>query len=133
MDALITALLGAALALGLIAVVRRRGTRSEMVVYACGLSVAAGLYVLFAVAYVSPHWLMLETAGFLLFTGFAWLGFRRSTSLLAAGWAFHVAWDVLLHGPQGAPYPPEWYPEVCVGFDLVLAAYIFRWLDGHRV
>ena len=42
--------------------------------------------------------------------------------MLAAGWAAHVAWDVLLHlSGAGAEYTPHWYPWLCVSFDLVMA------------
>jgi len=54
----------------------------------------------------------------------AWLGLRRSALWLAAGWAAHVGWDLLLHPLTGAGYAPPWYVRACLGFDLVVAAWI---------
>jgi hypothetical protein len=44
--------------------------------------------------------------------------------VLALGWAFHAAWDAALHKLTAAPFVPDWYPLVCLSFDLVLAGYI---------
>jgi hypothetical protein len=56
----------------------------------------------------------------------AWLGRERRAALLAAGWAAHVPWDLLLHlgDKPGAAYTPDWYPWMCVSFDLVIAGAI---------
>lgn len=91
--------------------------------YAIGLLVAAVLYVVFAVAgRAQGSWLALEASGVLLFGGAAWLGYRRLPIVLALGWVVHVLWDVLLHvRGTGAVYTPDWYPWVCVSFDLVIA------------
>ena len=50
---------------------------------------------------------------------------QRWPIVLALGWAAHVIWDVgmHLHG-AGAEFTPAWYPAVCIGFDLVVAAAI---------
>ena len=118
-------LAGVVLALALVFVARCRPPEGERRVYAVGLLAAAVVYVAFAAAGgASAAWLGLESLGVLGFGALAWLGVRRSSALLAAGWAAHVLWDVLLHlsGTQGAAYTPGWYPWLCVGFDLVIAA-----------
>jgi hypothetical protein len=43
---------------------------------------------------------------------------------LILGWAAHAAWDVLLHQVLSVGFVPEWYPVVCLGFDVLLAAHI---------
>lgn len=50
----------------------------------------------------------------------AWAGAGGWPALLATGWLAHVGWDVLLHGPE-TPFVPAVYPDLCVGFDLMVA------------
>ncbi len=133
MNDLVTAAFGAALSIVLILLARTRGPLFERRAYAAGLSTAAGVYLFFAVMNLSLHGAVMEAGGWMLFTGVAWRGWKGSTRLLAAGWALHVAWDALLHGWGGAGYAPGWYSTACVGFDLVLAAYILRGLRRSRV
>lgn len=116
-------ILGAVLSLALVRLSRPYPPRGRVRVYAAGLVVAALLYVLFAlVGGASPRWLALESLGALVYGAAARAGLRGRPSLLALGWAGHVAWDVLLHlGGAGAEYTPRWYPWLCVSFDLVAA------------
>ncbi|HYH52305.1 MAG TPA: hypothetical protein VEG38_22400 [Acidimicrobiia bacterium] len=46
---------------------------------------------------------------------------RQQTAIVAAGWACHAAFD-LTHrrGPHSCI--PDWYPAVCAGYDVALAA-----------
>ena len=68
----------------------------------------------------------LEALGLLLYGAAAWIGFRKSTTLLALGWAMHPVWDVALHlQGAGAAYTPDWYPWGCVSFDLVVGGAVF--------
>jgi hypothetical protein len=114
---------GAVLALALVRVAGTREPDAARRVYAVGLVVAARVYVAFAAAHGSGgRWLALEGLGVLLYGAAAWVGLRRRVAL-ALGWAAHVGWDVLLHSAEpGAAYTPTWYPWLCVGFDLVVAA-----------
>ncbi len=59
------------------------------------------------------------------------MGLRASPLWLAAGWGAHVVWDVALHPSGPADYAPPWYVAACIGFDLLLAAYI-AWRFGWR-
>lgn len=102
-----------------------------------GLWIAALIYVLFVV--VGPGgkgpWLTIESLGVLVYGIFAWRG-QRSSLWLAAGWALHVVWDIVLHGGLGAhwaaeewslgeiTFVPGWYPPACLGFDLAVASYL---------
>ncbi len=116
-------LLGALLALPLVLYARSR--RGEDKVYAQGLVVAALIYVVFVLAArAGAAALGTELVGVALFGIVAWQGVRRSPLWLAAGWAAHVGWDLLLHPLAGGGYAPVWYVRACIGFDLVVAAWI---------
>ncbi len=115
--------IGAVLALPLVLWARSR--RSEDKIYAQGLAVAALVYVVFVLAArAGVGALVTELIGVALFGTVAWLGWRRASLWLAAGWAVHVGWDLLLHPLTAGGYAPPWYVRACVGFDLVVAAWI---------
>ncbi len=119
----IALLLGTVLSLGLVRLARTFPPKRERRVYAVGLVIAALVYVGFGAAGgAGAQWLALETLGLLLYGAAAWAGLRGRTWLLAAGWAAHIGWDVLLHlSGAGSEYTPHWYPWLCVSFDLVMA------------
>ena len=102
----------------------RRGNRA----FAVGLVIAAVVYVGFAIAQGTGEQLLLESIGVVLFSTLAFLGVRRSAHFLALGWLFHVGWDILLHPLASGSYAPWWYPVVCITFDVVVAAAIWRGL-----
>jgi hypothetical protein len=102
---------------------RRLGWRAEARLLAAGLTVAALIYVGFALA-SAGRWLAIETAGVAIFGALAWLGVRVSSWWLALGWLGHVAWDVGLHLDRPQAVAPEWYPLLCVGFDLIVAGFL---------
>ena len=116
-------LLGALAAVPLVLYARRR--HGEDRIYAQGLVVAALIYVAFVLAGAAgPAALGVELLGTAVFGLVAWLGLRRAALWLAAGWAAHVGWDLLLHPLTGEGYAPAWYVRACIGFDLVIAAWI---------
>jgi hypothetical protein len=118
---------GASLAVVLIRMARRRGPVGQLRIYAVGLLIAALIYVVFAALGGAPvRWLALETAGVVGFGVLAWIGVQRSAAFLAAGWAAHVLWDILLHLgiAAGARWTPMFYPWLCLSFDLVIAGAI---------
>lgn len=114
---------GAALA-GALVVAARRWALNELRVYAVGLLVAALVYGV-AAALRQPSMLPVEWLGVALFGAFAFVSLHRST-VLAAGWALHVAWDLSFPSHHSGALVPYWYPWLCVGFDLSLAVYILR-------
>ena len=95
--------------------------------YAIGLAVTALIYVVFPViGGGDARSLALEAGGMLLYGAAAWIGFRKSTALLALGWAMHPVWDVALHlQGAGAGYTPDWYPWGCTSFDLIVGGAVF--------
>lgn len=124
MITILALLLGIIFSLALVALARTRGPEVEMRIYAIGLVTAAVIYLFFGLAGgASAKWLAVESLGVIIYGAAAWVGLRRWISLLALGWAAHVAWDLLLHlSGAGAEYTPYWYPWLCLSFDVVIAA-----------
>ena len=91
--------------------------------FAIGLVVTALIYVGLAIFKGSGRWILIELAGVAIFAVFAWLGLRKSGWFLAAGWALHPLWDAGLHD-YSTLFVPHWYIGACIGFDLLVAAYI---------
>ena len=97
--------------------------RSLLVIF---LFAAAGAYFGFALlAAPGPIWVLAELVQVAIFGAIALLGLRGSAWWLAAGWALHPLWDVVLHylGP-GHSFAPITYTIPCLSFDLLVAAYI---------
>ncbi len=93
------------------------------------LIIAALIYVGFAAVGISTetasyNWLLVEIAGFFIYTFFAYAGVKISAWFLAAGWILHILWDVGLHFGEATAFVPDFYPPVCIGFDLVLGIFI---------
>lgn len=120
-------IIGGFLAIGFVLIARRRGSfAKEKRAFAAGLLIAALVYVGFGFFSNSIGWIITETLGVPIYAVFAWLGLKKSGWFLAIGWAFHVAWDALLHDYSTA-FVPHWYINVCIGFDLLLAGYVGFW------
>jgi Family of unknown function (DUF6010) len=115
---------GAIGALLLIFFARKGSKQFEVFVFAVVLSVAALVYVLFALFFDGGANIRLESAGLVLFSIIAAIG-RKFHMVLALGWAGHAAWDLFLHPVNAETYFPVWYPGLCAGFDLVVAVYLF--------
>jgi hypothetical protein len=101
--------------------------RSVLVIF---LLIAAGAYFGFAtlgrdVVDTQPIWMLVEVAQVIVFGTLALLGLRGSPYWIAAGWALHPFWDVVLHyiGP-GHSFTPWTYAIACVSFDWLIAIYI---------
>jgi hypothetical protein len=101
--------------------------RSLLVIF---LFIAAGAYFGFAtlgreVVDTQPIWMLVELAQVIVFGAIALLGLRGSPYWIAAGWALHPFWDVVLHyiGP-GHAFTPWTYAIACVSFDWIVAIYI---------
>ena len=101
--------------------------RSVLVIW---LFIAAGAYFGFAtlgreVVDTSPIWMLVEIAQVIVFGALALLGLRGSPYWIAAGWALHPFWDVVVHyiGP-GHSFTPWTYAIACISFDWLVAIYI---------
>jgi hypothetical protein len=115
--------------------VRDAAGRSLLVII---LFAAAGVYFGFAiVGGAGPVWTLLELGQVVAFGVAALRGLRGSPWWLAAGWALHPVWDALLHyvGP-GRSFAPAPYAIACIGYDLVVAAYValaYGLVGGRRL
>jgi hypothetical protein len=101
--------------------------RSVLVIF---LFAAAGAYFGFAtvgreVVGAPAIWSLIELLQVVVFGTIALLGLRGSPYWLAAGWALHPLWDVLLHdiGPAEV-FTPWTYAIACVSFDWLVALYV---------
>ena len=101
--------------------------RSVLVIW---LFIAAGAYFGFAtlgrdVVDTSPIWMLVEIAQVIVIGALALLGLRGSPYWLAAGWALHPFWDIVVHyiGP-GSAFTPWTYDIACISFDWLVAIYI---------
>ena len=113
--------------------------RSVLVIF---LFIAAGAYFGFAtsgreVLGTGQVWLLVELVQVVGFGTQALLGLRGSPYWLAAGWALHPFWDVVLHyvGP-GHPFTSWTYAIACVSFDWLIALYIviaYGLVGGRRL
>ena len=125
----LVALLGALLAVPLaIAAAKRKGSRLW---FGVGLSIAALVYVILAAVRGSSESLWIELAGWALFSAAALVGVVWYPAVLAAGWALHVGWDLMLHPVHASGYAPWWYPVLCVGFDFFVAGFLVATLVGE--
>src|SRR5688572_6903879 len=102
---------GIGLGVFLVGRTRTRSPLEQRRIYALWLAIAALVYVGFGLlGNANVRWLAYETIGVVLFAGLGWAGVRRPV-VLAAAWASHVLWDVILHLGEspGASYTPQWY------------------------
>lgn len=124
MQTLIEIVVGLFLGIGFLLLVRRSGSYTkEKQSIAIGLVVAALIYLGFGLFSGSARWILIELAGVPIYAVFAWLGLKRSGWLLAVGWALHPLWDAGLHD-YSTQFVPHWYIGGCIGFDLLVAAYV---------
>lgn len=117
---------GICLAAAFLLLIRRFGEKERIRILAKALIVAALIYVGFTFRSFQMRWLLIESGGVILYLCAAWLGIRYSAWFLSAGWATHILWDAVLHGHNTTDFVPHWYPGICTGFDLLVAANIAR-------
>ena len=104
----------------------------ELNFYSISLFLAAVIYVLFLINGSTTQWLFIELGGVLFFGVIAWFSQKKKlATLLALGWGLHVGWDTLLHNSPATSFVPNHYEELCIGFDLVMAGYIFFLLKNR--
>ena len=126
MQTLFWLFLGLVVGLVFIGFTRRLGEKVERRILAFGLIAAALVYAVLAIISDAPGWIAVELAGVLVFSFFAERGLKRSIFWLMVGWAAHPFWDAGLHlSGVGADVAPAFYVFMCIGFDILVAAYIF--------
>jgi len=117
-------LVGAGLALGVAAFAALTGLDRDRAFYATVLIVIASYYDLFAVMAGSTPALVSESMVLAAFAGVAVIGFRTSQWLVAVGLAVHGLFDFFRGGLIANPGVPPWWPNFCLSFDLVAAAWL---------
>ncbi|WP_455221390.1 hypothetical protein [Kaarinaea lacus] len=115
---------GALLATGLLYLLKRFNHKSRLSISMLALLVAALIYVGLALLSHNILFVTIEIIGLVLFLFMIGLGYFYSFWFIVMGWLMHVLWDIGLHPDQTAPYVPQWYPWLCVGFDIVMALYM---------
>jgi hypothetical protein len=96
------------------------------------LVAAALVYVGVALVACDSTAVVIELAGLALFSAFAWAGLRGHPSWLVVGWLAHPAWDFALHMMTRTCTPGVvWYAQLCLSFDLVVAAYLAHTMRGR--
>src|ERR671916_745073 len=113
--------------------------RSVLVIF---LVIAAGAYFGFAtvgreLVGTDQVWILIELAQAIVFGAIGLLGLRGSPYWIAAGWALHPFWDVVLHyiGP-GHAFTPWTYAIACVSFDWLVPLYVviaYGLVGGRRL
>ncbi len=68
-------------------------------------------------------WILTEIIGVILFSIIAFIGIN-SPWFLAIGWLIHPVWDLLIDNHSLTIFVPQWYPTVCIGYDIAIALYI---------
>jgi len=101
----------------------RLRTGGEQRAYGIGLIIAALIYVGFALHGDGAKWIGIELLGLLLFGAMTFAGWRSSMWWLAAGWAAHAAWDLIVHGAH-TPFAPRPYAIWCAAVDVTFGVYI---------
>lgn len=101
-----------------------RWQKQENRIFGIILVLTAVYYVIKAFLGGTQQELFLELTGLVVFGILGVLGLYGWRWFLAIGWASHAAWDVILHTDGRGAYVPEWYPMLCVGFDIFLAGFI---------
>ena len=92
--------------------------------YALALIIAASIYVAFSFLSQNTTWIFTEIIGVIIFSIIAFLGVKFSLWFLAIGWLIHPAWDLLIDNHNLTAFVPQWYPTVCIGYDIAIALYI---------
>jgi hypothetical protein len=122
---LVSASIGVVLALIFVRAVASRTDALRLRLPAMGLAVAAGIYVVFALVALSGEWILVEIGLAITFSLTAFVTVRAAL-LLGLAWMLHVGWDAIhLHYLEGA-IAPEWYPPLCMAFDVLVGVWLIR-------
>ena len=86
--------------------------------------VIASYYALFAVMGGSDHALVVETAVIAAFLASSIIGFKYSLWFVVAALAAHGVFDAFHDRLIANPGVPVWWPQFCLTYDVVAAAYL---------
>ena len=114
---------GITLAGATILVIQAFPTAIHQKFYAIALIIAALIYVGFSLLSQNTTWIFTEIAGVIVFSIISFIGIN-SPWFLAMGWLIHPAWDLLIVNHNLTVFVPQWYPTLCIGYDILMALYI---------
>jgi hypothetical protein len=122
-------LAGAVSAAGAVATIDRATPGQRRPLLAGGLLTAAAIYPLARRSRALGPALTRELTAMVAFGAVALVGLRQAgptgTRILAAGWAAHAVFDAA-HDCGEDSLIPSWYPALCAGYDLVIAASLVK-------
>ena len=126
-------LIGAVLALSVGLSATFIGLDRDRAFYPTVMVVIASYYGLFAVMGGSRQALAVESIVIVAFLSASIAGFKHSLWLVVAALAAHGVFD-FLHGQLIAnPGVPAWWPQFCLAYDVVAAAYLATLLSRSKV
>lgn len=109
------------------------GLDRDRAFYPVVMIVIAGLYSLFAVMGDSTHALVLEMLAGAVFIAVAVAGFKWSLWFVAAALAAHGVFDFVHAAIISNPGVPAWWPQFCLAYDVMAAAYLAWLLKRGRI
>ncbi|MDI1365830.1 MAG: hypothetical protein PSX79_13385 [bacterium] len=115
---------GASLALGVGLFATLVGFDRDRAFYPTVLIVIASYYDLFAMMGQTQAALPVETAGLIVFTVLAVVGFRTSLWWVVAALVGHGVFDLVHPRLVDNPGAPGWWPMFCLTYDLAAGAYL---------
>lgn len=120
---------GAGLGVATVRAMRVRPDREHPALWATALSLAALVYPAARKRWELRGRSAAEMLALIGYGGLSVAATRQPRPLasraLAAGWASHAAFDAA-HGHDDDSRLPTWYPAMCAGYDLVVAAHLVR-------
>lgn len=117
-------LVGALLALAVSGMATLSRLDRDRAFYPTVMVVIASYYGLFAVLGGSDHTLGVETAVITVFLAASLVGFKYSLWLVVAALAAHGIFDAFHDQLITNPGVPLWWPQFCLTYDVVAAAYL---------
>jgi hypothetical protein len=126
-------LIGAVLALSVGLSATFIGLDRDRAFYPTVMAVIASYYGLFAVMGGSPQALGVESIVIVAFLVASIAGFKHSLWLVVAALAAHGVFDFFHSGLIANPGVPAWWPQFCLAYDVVAAAYLASLLSRSKV
>jgi hypothetical protein len=108
------------------------GFDRERAFYATVVLVVAHYYIVFAAMGATTSVLIAESAGAAVFFALAVMGFKTSPWIIAAALAGHGVYDFFHHLIIHDPGVLVWWPDFCLGFDVLAAAFLAILLIRRR-
>jgi hypothetical protein len=124
MEGTVAYLIGAGLALAVSGAATLIGLDRDRAFYPTVMIVIASYYALFAVMGGSDLALGVETAVITVFLAASIVGFRYSLWFVVAALAAHGVFDAFHDRLIANPGIPMWWPQFCLTYDVVAAAYL---------